>query len=399
MINQDDWEGLYGEGWQNEIVPEAFSHPAKFSRALIRRIYDHAMSEGWLKLGDHVLDPFGGVSLGALDAMRLGLDWTGVELEPKFVDLGNQNIEQWLKRYAPHFPVWGTARLMQGDSRELLALVGQADAVVSSPPYSNSMTAGGHLVWNDQGKIGAHKESKGLEEIYGSTDGNLGNLRGTAAGYAAAVSSPPYSSTEIAIGLKSGADIDERKGKRKDGNWEGCGSTPGQLGAMPARGYEAAVSSPPFEQSLPSGDTSSTFKAKYPDAQTGGDWGQSYGDTSGNLGNSMVGDFWVAARAIVDQVYGALVPGGHAIWVVKDYVKAGKRVSFSEQWAAMCAAAGFELLHWHRAWLVEDKGTQIDLWGNGHNKKVERKSFFRRLAEKKGSPRIDFESVLCMRKP
>jgi hypothetical protein len=29
----------------------------------------------------------------------------------------------------------------------------------------------------------------------------------------------------------------------------------------------------------------------------------------------------------------------------------------------------------------------------------ERKSFFRRLAEKKGSPRIDHEDVIIMRKP
>jgi hypothetical protein len=31
--------------------------------------------------------------------------------------------------------------------------------------------------------------------------------------------------------------------------------------------------------------------------------------------------------------------------------------------------------------------------------KKERKSFFRRLAEKKGSPEINYEVVLCTRKP
>jgi len=50
-----DWYGLYGEGWGSEIVPEAFSHPAKFSRGLIRRIYEHALEEGWLSEGDTVL--------------------------------------------------------------------------------------------------------------------------------------------------------------------------------------------------------------------------------------------------------------------------------------------------------------------------------------------------------
>lgn len=121
-----DWHGLYGESWQNEIVPEAFSHPAKFSRALIRHIYAHMFEEGWLEPGMSVVDPFGGVALGALDAMRRGLNWTGVELEMRFVGLGNVNIINWMSRYAPHFPGWGTARLLQGDSRELAKVIGEA---------------------------------------------------------------------------------------------------------------------------------------------------------------------------------------------------------------------------------------------------------------------------------
>lgn len=53
----------------------------------------------------------------------------------------------------------------------------------------------------------------------------------------------------------------------------------------------------------------------------------------------------------------------------------------------------------HRAMLVHHKGTQMTLTGEAVEIKTESKSFFRRLAEKKGSPRIDWESVLCMEKP
>ena len=98
-MNVDQWHGLYGEGWTGEIVPEAFAHPAKFSRALIRAIYDHAAAEGWLAPGDVVVDPFGGVALGALDAMRLGCIWEGCELETKFVALGLANILRWNSNY------------------------------------------------------------------------------------------------------------------------------------------------------------------------------------------------------------------------------------------------------------------------------------------------------------
>ena len=83
-----DWFGCYSSGWRNEIVPEAFSHPAKFARGLIRRIYEHALERGYLRESDTVLDPFGGIALGAADALANGLNFVGVELEQSFVDMG-----------------------------------------------------------------------------------------------------------------------------------------------------------------------------------------------------------------------------------------------------------------------------------------------------------------------
>ena len=83
-----DWHGCYRGGWRNEIVPEAFSHPAKFARGLIRRIYEHALERGYLRESDTVLDPFGGIALGAADALANGLHFVGVELEQNFVDMG-----------------------------------------------------------------------------------------------------------------------------------------------------------------------------------------------------------------------------------------------------------------------------------------------------------------------
>jgi len=94
-----DWHNCYPSNWKGVIVTEAMSHPAKYSSKLIRRIYEHMLEMDWLKPGDRVVDPFGGVALGALDAMRLGLDWTGVELESKFATLGYLNISQWNVRY------------------------------------------------------------------------------------------------------------------------------------------------------------------------------------------------------------------------------------------------------------------------------------------------------------
>lgn len=143
----DQWQNCYDDGWQGDIVPEAFSHPAKFSRGLIHRIYKHAKEMGWVQVGDYVLDPFGGVALGGLDAMGMGLNWIGVELEQKFVDLGQQNIDLW-NRQLNGWPNLGTARIVQGDSRRLRGMIGiMAKRCGSTGNHATLMTpAGANLI-------------------------------------------------------------------------------------------------------------------------------------------------------------------------------------------------------------------------------------------------------------
>jgi len=86
-----------------------------------------------------VLDPFGGVHSG-LDAMRIGCHWTGCELEEKFVVLASRTSPVDLRFLAAG---WGTARILQGDSRRLRRDRGGAAAIISSPPYAESPVASG----------------------------------------------------------------------------------------------------------------------------------------------------------------------------------------------------------------------------------------------------------------
>jgi hypothetical protein len=88
--------------------------------------------------------------------------------------------------------------------------------------------------------------------------------------------------------------------------------------------------------------------------------------------------------------------GGMAIWVVKDFVRKGKRVPFSDQWQALCEQQGFRLVCRHKAMLVKRHGEQDTIFGDSQQITTQRKSFFRRLAEKKGSPAIDWEDVICL---
>lgn len=179
-----EWHGCYNDSWQGIIIDEAFAHPAKFARGLIRRIYQHMIDSGYIARGDSVIDPFGGVGLGGLDAMTFGLHFTGCELEPRFVALGQANIEKWTRDLAMLNGTLGTARLVQGDSRRLVEVVGAGmAAAVSSPPFEDG------LPQLDRNFTAPHDSTRNLQNaIYGSTPGQLGSM--PSGDYGAAVSSP-----------------------------------------------------------------------------------------------------------------------------------------------------------------------------------------------------------------
>lgn len=456
-VKERDWYGCYGESWMGIIVDDSFAHPAKFSRTLIRCIYDHAVEQGWLKPGDNVLDPFGGVALGALHAMKHGLHWLGMEIEEKFVKLGNRNLELWNETYRPHLPGWGSAVLVQGDSRELCGVL--AEACVSSPPFGKAQSGGGINVkgYGEDGRDKVGDRSYNAR-THNSNEANLGAL--PEGDHDAVVSSPPYARGCQHTGgddpnpehLEGGEyhgvgmdgcvscppytaslasdDPDKRGGLYRDPKCRNdktltaeYGQSEGQMGQMQEGEFRAAVSSPPWESTE---GTLSAKKFKDPAKlardqsealRTGKVRGnfaseeailrslkrqdrQHYGDSDGNLNNDGGETFWSAARQIMEQVYRALRPGGVAIWVTKAFVRDGERVDFPGQWRALGEACGFETIEWIHAWLVEDRGAQYDLFGELHERKVERKSFFRRLYEKKHPDMtIDYEVVIVQRKP
>jgi hypothetical protein len=414
MIHLDEWRSCYARGWGRLIVPSAFEHPAKISFSLAERIYQHMIAEGWLAPDDVVIDPFGGIAGTALHAMQNGLHWLGVELEQKFVDLGNANIDKWDREFGARLPRWGSARLLRGDSRRLLEVISEAGAagVVSSPPYTQSLERPNGIDASLIKKPGGKHSQSVTDPRYGQTPGQLGAMReGTPPQAAASVSSPPFADQQTGGGLAKPDAVYSGDGHRFGSNhgYQGQGTTPGNLGNLraDAAGFDAAlaaegcVSSPPFESSLLTTDTK--FMAKVERDKRNGSRLQpgpgEYGHSIGQLGGESGSDFWSAARVIVAQTFAALRPSGHAVWVVKDFIRAGVRVPFCDQWRMLCESVGFVTLHEHRALLVQRRGKQLAHDGNHKSLDIERKSFFRRLAESKGSPRIDYEVVLCQHKP
>ena len=393
-MTESDWFGLYGGSLKAWLVPEAFQHPAKFSRRLIDRIYAHAIEEGWLVPGvSRVLDPMAGVGVGGIAAANAGLDFHGIELEKHFHDLALQNFEKhaqvWIRLGKP------LPTIQQGDSRFLLQLVGGVDAVVSSPPYANQAVS----------PQGGGPDQQFNEDYKAGRRGHLPRER-ERSGYSVVISSPPFASPGEQPLASQSQLLKAGYAAFKSPEKYFHGVTPGQLGALPTGNFQAVVSSPPY-----------VGGGHHPD-QTGS-WGglqeekavglgtkaaAGYGDTAGQIGRmpegalsrghnpSLPTSYWESCASIYAQCFALLPPGGHIILVVKGHVRNKTYVDLPAQTAQLLETVGFRLLHWHRAWLISQVA-QYRLDG-GEDRK-ETKSFFRRLQERKGLPKIDFEVVLC----
>ena len=332
-----------------------------------------------------------------------------VELEEKFVNLGKQNFELNRKAFeVGHFGHSYQPVIIQGDSRKLSEVIAGADIVVGSPPFGASLESK-DTAFREKSTPGRTNKCSD----YGQTPGQLGSMK--PGSVEAIISSPPYAETPVEqthmTSNKRGDKSDPNyrpswKKKLKDGyakTTRPYGKASGNLGNLKPGEVAAVISSPPYEGSVSSEKCGIDFsKTKRDgDIRHHSPSGQGkvpfeYGKSEGQLGNDKGDTFWQAAKQIVAECHKILRPGGFAIWVVKSFVRKGKIVDFPGDWRRLCEAEGFETLHEHHAMLVKET-THNGLFEDITVKK-ERKSFFRRLAESKGSPAIDYETVYCMRK-
>lgn len=500
-MNQTIWHGCYDGNWNGLITPESFLHPAKMANGLTERIFDYAFAKGWLKPGDTVVDPFGGIGSTAIIGASRGIRVVCCELEQRFVDLAKRNFELHRRTWeacGDPLPV-----IVQGDSRRLCEVLGPllADCVVGSPPFQDdlakvskrgigsaeygtgTMTKEVRLAWANLdheafgGYLRERRESLGLSKAevdrrigtntaYSFYEGRLGSKDQWRI---------PMPSTYRKI--KEVLQLDDRfdsvlldtkiveyeRRAMKMGHTEAdYGVTDGQLGAMPTGSVDAVVGSPPFSSSQQSRDGDFTMESTdvnptprrldtrtyFPAGQDSegnlaamkpgevadaivssppyegsegtpsigsvnkDDWGKDgrdickrrgltacYGETDGQIGHTTGDTFWSAARAIVQQCYQILKPGGICIWVVKSFVRAGAIVDFPGDWRKLCEAVGFEFVEEIHASLVKED-SHPGLFGDPVVKRTERKGFFRRLHQKKYPHlAIDWEVVLCVKKP
>ncbi len=432
----DEWTGCYRTHWTGSacLSRESSQHPAKFSRSLVSRIYLHLAEDWSIPRGSIILDPFGGVACGAWGAREMDYRWIGVELERHFAEIGRRNIE----RLNGGLFADCRATLLQGDSRRLVEVLLQASAdgtippialpgsvadlnrrasvpsgVVASPPFVDSLPTG---KLSDRIKRDLLARGSGMvyasstECRYGETPGQLGAVDVDAAVSSppfpcarqettpstkgkrcpqrqdpeaiAVVSSPPYETAKPhpSIGSPENGDASERDITIRQVGREGhgYGSTSGQLGAC--------VSSPPYEGSAESGSRHGQNGIVGRDAAAGKavqEFRYSDDRRGENLGGKRLAAFWTGAAKVLAQVAEVLPPGAPAVWVVKPFVRDGKLVDFPGDWERACEAAGLRVVHRHRCPMTDPVTGK------------RRCSFFRTLHEKRGSPVVDAEWVIC----
>ena len=124
---------------------------------------------------------------------------------------------------------------------------------------------------------------------------------------------------------------------------------------------------------------------------------ENYGDTPGQIGREKGATYWQAVADVYAETFALLPIGGTLAVVVKNFVKKKKRVPLCDQTCQLLEALGFTLVERCRAMQVIERHS-IDLFGQDQTKLIQRKSYFRLNAEKKGAPPIDWEEVVWARK-
>ncbi len=161
---------------RGRYLPASTAHPAKMLPAVAA-----AAITAYTRTGDLVLDPMCGIGTTLVEAVHLGRNAVGIELEPRWADLARGNLDHAQTQGAS-----GSGAVVTDDARHAHALAtdphlfGQVALLLTSPPYGDSVH-GQVRSTRDSGQPGVHK----TDYSYGNTPGNLvrGGRRRLLAGF------------------------------------------------------------------------------------------------------------------------------------------------------------------------------------------------------------------------
>lgn len=452
------WTGCYGGGRGDLFTPESNRHPAKMAVGLCFRIFEHGRARGYWKPGDVILDPMCGIGTTLICGASMGFKTVGCELELHFIDLAEGNIELLMSKMpsAPR-PV-----LLRGDARNLSAVLHGANGAVTSPPYAEAMQTGHAIDESKLSAVKEGKRKDGGANFQGRSPRSYSGVV-TSPPYGDQVPSEPIAAWVLKVAKEDSMGEAVRRYRAevmdklpKHGRWSDANIQAHIEAALRIRAgghYSGAISSPPYAgepghrdatptgnsrlatekrqphcyttdrqdraqignlkdprgdidavlSSPPYGDVMSTAEARgKPSSGWIEDKGiphNKYGSDEAQIGNKNAETYLSAMLAVYRDLHAVLKPGGVVCLVTKNPVKAGKIRRLDDDTIRLMEAAGFELIERVQALLAEDLGEQMTLDGGAVKIRRERKSFFKRLFERKRPDlKVDHEDVTFFRR-
>lgn len=295
---------------RGKYIPESFVHPAKMNVGLCRKII-----ETYTKLGEIVLDPMSGIGTTLVEASLMGRNAIGVELEDKFVNTIQKNIEL-IERMRTMTPK-GKAVIIQGDSKELSKILGEkADVAVFSPPYADKTIA---------------KKFKSEEDL------------------------ERFAREQWVY--KHGRSLEATKRFIKK-SWQGYPESRENIGNLKyGKPVDAIVTSPPFAQALRGGGIAQKGYDGPKHGPTDLVGKRSYmpenvGSNEGNISNMPYGEvdaisikkvetYLSAMLKVYRECLEVLKPSGKMVLVIKNFIRNKKVVRLDLDTKRLCEAAGF----------------------------------------------------------
>ena len=152
-----------GLGAKHPDVKIEKQHPAPFSFTDVARLITF-----FTKKGQTVLDPFVGIGSTLKACATEGRKGVGIELNPKYVQLTEDRIQNEGVADAEHR---NHQQIIEGDARNVLDQLEEnsVDFVVTSPPYWNILHKQDH-------KVKQERIQHSLDTKYSDNDADLGNI-------------------------------------------------------------------------------------------------------------------------------------------------------------------------------------------------------------------------------
>ena len=265
---------------------------------------------GYVKSGDKIADPFGGVGLGAFYSAMNGIAWVGCELEPLFHVSGHRNFEKWIDKFwcacgwEDYLATLRDWLISKDDPKPVddTPQVSMFDLI--EPPQLDSATLWARLIElvqlqrieainrrsvEGQFCVGCGKVIAPYPVLL---QGDSRFLSSILSQVGAVVSSPPFGEQKQFSDTRHSQSMKNDPGfVAGQSTFTDYGQSPGQLGSMPAGEYDAIISSPVY------GGTSIRNNANYSedkleDAKSKGKTASraTWGNNAGSSGQDGYGD-------------------------------------------------------------------------------------------------------------